>query len=399
MADERQQKRLRRESLQDVLHTGGTTTRALHQIMSRIREQPEILDSSMWELRKTNLEQFLSVRHVEPLMLRNGLSFNWEMCNPNRMLAYMVQACPRLQEMFVQAARTHVCSADKPWSLIIGFDEFCPGNKLKVNNQRKCMVLSFNFIELGKETLWHENYWLTPVCVRHNVISQVPGGWSHMFRKYLQLHLMGPIGLSTAGVPLMLNGQHFLLFGKLKYLLGDGDGFRMVYDWRGANALKPCFRHGNVLSKGSCIASRNPAFVEISCSDSSKFQTTSCDELLMNVDMLLEAEQRVGAGSMTKTRFVELQKVCGLNCNAHGLLADEGLRQQFNAVEITTMDWVHTTMQDGTMTNEAFLLISVCEELGLTSMSELESYMKSNFEARGDCCSTCSIQLGLRLGD
>ena len=269
MADERPPKRSRHQSLQNVLHTGGATTRALQQIILRIREQPEILDSSRWKLANANLEPFLRIRHVQPLKLRSGASFNWELCNPNRLLAYMVETCPRLNEMFCQAARNHVCSADQPWSLVIGFDEFCPGNKLKVNNQRKAMVLSFNFIELGKETMWHENYWLTPACVRHNVISQVPGGWSHMFREYLQLHLIGPLGLSTAGVPLMLNGQPFLLYGKLKYLVGDGDGdgFRMAYDRRGANAMKPCFRHGNVLAKGSDIASRNPAFVEISCAD------------------------------------------------------------------------------------------------------------------------------------
>ena len=145
MADERPPKRSRHQSLQNVLHTGGATARALQQIILRIREQPEILDSSRWKLANANLEPFLRIRHVQPLKLRSGASFNWELCNPNRLLAYMVETCPRLNEMFCQAARNHVCSADQPWSLVIGFDEFCPGNKWKVNNQGMAMVLSFNY--------------------------------------------------------------------------------------------------------------------------------------------------------------------------------------------------------------------------------------------------------------
>ena len=123
------------------------------------------------------------------------------------------------------------------------------------------MNLSFNFIELGVDSLWHDSTWMTPVCVRHSIIAKVPGGWSHMFRQYLRLQLLGDTGLSTAGVPLLLAGKPFLLFAKLKYIVGDGDGFRMVWDWRGANSIKPCFRRSNVVSRGSDISSRDPTFV------------------------------------------------------------------------------------------------------------------------------------------
>ena len=201
-----------------------------------------------------------------------------------------------------------------------------------------------------------------------------------MFRQFLRLQLLGALGLSTAGVPMILNGQPFLLFAKLKFLIGDGDGLRMAWDWKGANALKPCFRHSNVVSKGSDLASRNSSFVEITCADPTRFQPATSAEISMHVDMLLEAQSRVTAGALSKARFADLQKVCGLNCSPNGVLADLELRQHIDAVNVTTVDWLHTTMQDGTVTIETFLFVSSCEELGVTTMADLEAYMKSNWQ-------------------
>lgn len=377
---EHPQKRLRTELLQSLLHTGGTTTKALAKILKQIRESPTIVEhGSLALLQRANLELFMRFRHIEPLTLCDGSVFNWEMCHPNRMLSEMVDRCPQLQDIFIRAVNRHPCTEAHPWSLVIGFDEFCPGNKLKSHNERKCMNLSFSFIELGLEALWRETTWMTPICVRHSIIAKVPGGWSHMFRKYLRLHLLGDTGLSTAGLPLMLAGKPFLLFAKFRHLIGDGDGLRMVWDWKGANGFKPCFRHSNVVSKGSDVASRDSRFVEITCSDHRCFRTTTAAEVATAVDVLLQAQQKVAAGTMTKTRFSSLQKVYGLHGSPEGVLADADLRRHFDCVKVTTMDWVHSALQDGTVTIESFLLISACEKIGVTSMDALVAYFKSGW--------------------
>ena len=129
----------------------------------------------------------------------------------------MVRSCPRLSDVFSNAAKQHPCSPESPWSLIVAFDEFCTGNPLRVNNKRKAMVRSFSFIELGREALWHEAWWLTPILVRHSVVMQAAGGWSAMLRTYLHQHLLAAAGISTAGVPLELSGQPqpLLLFAKI----------------------------------------------------------------------------------------------------------------------------------------------------------------------------------------
>jgi hypothetical protein len=146
--------------------------------------------------------------------------------------------------------RLHPPSIEHPWSLIVGFDEFSPGNKLQCDNRRKTMVLSFTFKELGQLALCKALVWHTPVCLRTSVITQVEGEWSHCLSVYLQRHLLGPCGLATSGVPVVLaDGRPTLIFARLTNLLSDGDGLRMALDWRGHASLKPCFKHYNVFKK------------------------------------------------------------------------------------------------------------------------------------------------------
>ena len=83
--------------------------------------------------------------------------------------------------------------------------------------ERKSMVVSLNFIEL--ELLQHEDTWLTPIAVRSKIIEKVKGGFSHMMRLFLAVLLIGAEGLSTAGYPLVINGQTLLLYARWQLLV------------------------------------------------------------------------------------------------------------------------------------------------------------------------------------
>ncbi len=85
-----------------------------------------------------------------------------------------------------------------------------------------------------------------------------------MLRLFLHQLLVGPSGMTSAGVPLDLGGATpFLLWAHVKFIVADGDGLRQALQWKGASGLKPCFFHWIVLSKDSDLASRNDMFVEI----------------------------------------------------------------------------------------------------------------------------------------
>ena len=62
--------------------------------------------------------------------------FNWVVLHPGKLLQALIDKSPILMEAFAEAANKTEPSQDAPWSLLIGFDEFAPGNKLKVNNNR-----------------------------------------------------------------------------------------------------------------------------------------------------------------------------------------------------------------------------------------------------------------------
>ena len=70
-----------------------------------------------------------------------------------------------------------------------------------------------------------------------------------MLSVFLEHLLLGPSGLTSVGLPLLIAGVHRMVFGRLANLLSDGDGHRQALDWKGANGLKPCIKHVNVLKK------------------------------------------------------------------------------------------------------------------------------------------------------
>jgi len=79
--------------------------------------------------------------------------FEWEFASPTCLLQLTLMECPKLQTLYAEALRIHPCREDKPWRIVMGFDEFAPGSQLVVDNRRKAMNLYYNFLELGSHSL------------------------------------------------------------------------------------------------------------------------------------------------------------------------------------------------------------------------------------------------------
>ena len=104
----------------------------------------QVLDKSL----NDELEPLLE--HM-PLKLAKGGEYVWTLLEPNRLLAHVLASCPELAACYRRAANEHTPTPEDPWDLLICFDEFVPGDKLKPHNSRKAMVLGFNFRQLGPE--------------------------------------------------------------------------------------------------------------------------------------------------------------------------------------------------------------------------------------------------------
>ena len=197
-----------------------------------------------------------------------------------------------------------------------------------------------------------------------------------MLRMYLRLHLGG---IFANGVRLDIHGQELVLFAKLSNLLRDGDGLQMALCWKGAASLKPCFCHSNVTSKRSGLAEQpgTRAMVDIASSDFRLFETAGPDEIEAMMDLMIAAQDKHMAGEISNDRYKQIELGSGFRPNRHGLLADAELRRHISFGTVATMDWVHSALQDGTLTIELYLLVAACEDLELCCFSDIEAYLKT----------------------
>ena len=365
----------RKMRLQNVMHIKSTSTRALQDIMRGLVDDVP----TRRELTDIGQARFSSIFAVLELPLKTGGTFSWEFCNPSMLVAMMVAESPALQECFASALRRKPCSVESPWRLLVGFDEFIPGNKLQVQPSRKCMNLSFTFLELAEGgALHHDVFWFTPVAVRSTKIKAVVGGWSRMLRDFLLFALRSPSGFEVAGAPLQIHEGHALIFARVAIILSDGDGLRMALEWMGQGCLKPCWRHYNVMRKESERAPHLPSrYCEISCCDSSRFRTWSNDEFETAVDVILEARRQFEGGARVDVKIIE--QAYGFHPTKEGLLANRTLRTCFKFQDVMRYDWVHTFLQDGSLTTDAWLLIQACTNHGLASNATILEFIQEEW--------------------
>ena len=131
--------------LQQVINTGSTSDMGLATIMARLcSDVPD--RCTMSRIRHAKLD---SVRHVIRVPLEKGGEFDWVLCHPGLLLTRIVGESVALQSAFKEALCRRPCTRDRPWGLLVGFDEHVPGSKLALQPRRKAMNLSFSFLELG----------------------------------------------------------------------------------------------------------------------------------------------------------------------------------------------------------------------------------------------------------
>ena len=143
-------KRQRRELIQSAMDLSGLSNRVLHQILQKTQGE-KISWKTMVALRH---ERFNAVKDELDLQVADGEGrVRLPVANPNRLLEFTASECGGFRAVLEAAYAKHPCSRERPWNLLIGFDEYVPGDKLNVQNARKAMNLIFSFEELGASGL------------------------------------------------------------------------------------------------------------------------------------------------------------------------------------------------------------------------------------------------------
>lgn len=316
----------------------------------------------------------MHLMHRLDLPAVGGGQISWEFLEPNRLIAHVIEACPQLAEAYARAANECAPTVDRPWKLRLCYDEYVPGDKLKAYSTRKAMVLGFNFVDLGEDILSKDYSWFIPIVTRQQYMKQVLGGWSHMLAKFLHVQLLGTHGLQTTGAVVMLNGSPLQIFANVESILGDYDGIRIGWDWKGSGSLRPNIRYSNVFKKNSDLAARIGDCVEITCTDQGALIQRSAQDFEDDVDLVLEAGTEFAAGRLTRARFEEIEQAAGQNWNPLGFASDPVLRRHCRPLDVLCGDWVHGVLNDGILCSEMRCFVNADE----ATLQDYEAFMKSD---------------------
>ena len=354
--------------MQELLHVGKVSNAGLLAVMKKLK-QTEVPDKNLKSLHDAAFKsRYHKLTYIEEMPLADGGVFKWPIVEASLFLQHLLGESPALRGIYTDAFLRHKL----PWRLVISFDEFTPGNKLRLDNARKCMVVSVTFLELSS-LRFKESAWMTIAVIRSSQIHKIRGGFGHCLRQLLRRLLGGPLGLASSGVPLDVGGNSYLLFARLANILSDGDGLRMGLDVKGSSGIRPCILCCNVLKRDTDLAHRREGFVETTCFDFSKFERMTSQEVATTVSFLTAANAKVQEGSLPKVRFAELEMMHGITYSSESIFADAAFVISNDVVNSITYDWVHCSLQDGFMTTEAFLYLSVTG----TAPSDVEAFLKS----------------------
>ena len=305
---------------------------SLERIIRQVSQVVEELEApSRWMVGKQHRDDLLALFCTIPCETYDGEPYEWEILQPSR-LVQRISKHPLMEPIWEECLARAPPSAQRPWRLIVGFDEYVPGNKTKVDNRRKAMMLVFSFLEMAKY-LHKSMVWYTPIALLSSEMRAVNGGWPFMLRMFLRNLLIGPEGFETVGAPIVLKGVTWTVHAKLSILLSDGDGLRMALSWKGANALRPCFRHSNTVSKRSRLSDIGEELVDITCADFEKFKTNGSSYLEDLMELLVEAQARHERGEMSGRDFDQICLASGFHPDARSIQMDPDLRRSFKLME------------------------------------------------------------------
>ena len=349
----------RDSSLAQLKYSQNVSQAAMAKILSESRKLELLNDGNVVSfdiIKRAGEKEVQELVHTEtfPLCDKPGKTFRWEFMHCSRLLTSLVRSSRFLQFRFAAALERTPSSLDRPWSLILAFDEFTAGQTLQPHPGGKTMAISFTFAELGRDAWYDEKQWLSPAFCRHNMAVSVEGGYSHMFRRFLRHMLLGSSSFTLAGVPIPLpGGRTVLLFAKLARILADGEGLAIFYEWRGAGSIRCCLRHFNVTTASLAQG----GFVGVSCHDPAKFQSYTKADFRQIAATVVDATARNDDGRLSDALYEKTKKAVGFNCSELGVLHDGELAEVADFAQAITFDWVHTLLQDGVITDEVQALL------------------------------------------
>ena len=299
-----------------------------------------------------------SVRSSERLVTDNG-EFFWEYVSFTKLLKVLVAECPGFRGALRETFLAKPCSQSEPYHVVVYGDEIVPGNVLRLDNRRKVFAVYAYIHEMGPRYAKHESLWLPLIAIRASALKEISTGigtcFRAMFREWFikdRIHEQGL--LLDLDLP---DTRYANLYFKLGSMLADADAWRATWASKGSSGTVPCVLCRNVLK----TRVSSSYLVHLSCSDSSRFDFASNEDLWEKSDTLART-----ASEGTKKELEELQMLYGINYSPEGILADKELRPFVKPADTITYDAMHCLVSNGICQNETALLLAALKTDGIS---------------------------------
>jgi hypothetical protein len=194
--DDGQAKRARQLGLASLLEEGLPITR-LVRVVEKLKSHADLLAKppSRKEFRNLQDRMFEQLGEMESIDLGGGETWDWEFFSFGKVLNELAATSPdfagTLQDLLLQCPPTF----DRPWNLIVYWDETVPGDPLRLDNLRKFEAVYITIREFGPTLLKHERMWLPVAAVRTKMVDKVPGRWTELLKVLLRRLLVGTNGV------------------------------------------------------------------------------------------------------------------------------------------------------------------------------------------------------------
>ena len=119
--------------------------------------------------------------------------------------------------------------------------------------------------------------------------------------------------------------------------------------------------------------------MEVDCADTRMFRSTDARNLYDDVDSVVEVRRKVAAGTAADAMLTDVMYVTAMAPSGHGLLSHPRVRSDIDVLRVFHVDWAHTCLQDGTMTNELSCFVEACRQKTQLGARFWESQLRSGW--------------------
>lgn len=237
--------------------------------------------------------------------------------------------------------------------------------------KKKATAFYISFLEFNL-LLRQERFWLPVAFLRHSIVAKVPGGLSEASLLLFRTMFSGEMNLRS-GFQIEAAGSLHAITAKLHNVLGDESAIKQFWSCKGSAGIKPCFLCKNVITKHGELANHvdSTYFVTIACSDSSKFDPMSDNDVYQMVDHLKSQFPLVSTAT-----FDDLQKSVGLSFSPTGVLADVSIREHVSPISSTTFDYMHCYLSSGALPLETHAFLKEVKHIAGVGYPEIYNFIK-----------------------